>query len=349
MHIIGIDVHKRKCSLCVQDETGKVLIEKTILTREDRLEAELEALVPGRVLVEASTTAQWVVGVLERLGFEVTFADPNFAPMYSTLDNKVKTDRRDARALADALRVGAFRKAHRLSAPMQRIREVLAARDMLVRNRAGLVVLVRAQIEKLGHRLPTCEVDVFWRRVREEIPDVLHPSVKPLLDALAGLEDQIDALDRQLAVFSESSTVRLLMTVPGVGPVTALSFISVVDDPGRFSGPHQLECYVGLVPSERSSGERRVRGAITKKGNSMLRRTLVQAAWATVRSKDPAAQPLQMWFAAVASRRGKQQAIVGLARRLTGILFAMWRDQKSFDGARTSNNKDRRKYRIAAA
>src|SRR5690606_3254501 len=102
---------------------GRVVMEKTIRTRADRLEEELSALVPGRVLVEASTTAQWVVDVLEKIGFDVVFADPNFAPMYATLDNKVKTDRRDARALADAMRFGAFRKGHRLSERMQRIRE----------------------------------------------------------------------------------------------------------------------------------------------------------------------------------------------------------------------------------
>src|SRR5690606_21916821 len=106
------------------------------------------------------TTAQWVVDVLEKIGFDVVFADPNFAPMYATLDNKVKTDRRDARALADAMRFGAFRKAHRLSERMQRIRELLAVRHLMVGNRGGMVVLARAQVEKLGQRLPTCETDV---------------------------------------------------------------------------------------------------------------------------------------------------------------------------------------------
>lgn len=349
MQIIGMDVHKSKCSLCVQDETGKLLFEKTILTTRERLTEVMAPLSPARVLMESSTTAQWVSRHLEMLGLEVIVANPNFAPMYATLDTKVKTDRRDARALADALRMGAYRRAHRLSDERQRVREVLAARDMLVAQRGQMVVLVRAQCEKLGVRLVRCEAEAFWRRVRPDIPALLRPSVRPLLDALAGLEDQLRALDRELEAFATDPIVQLLMTMPGVGIIAALTFLSVLDTPARFSGAHQAECYLGVVPSENSSGARRARGAITKAGSSDARRQLCQAAWALVRSKSPDALPLQKWFAAVAARRGNKVAITGLMRRMAGILFAMWRDGRPFAVENTVDRRAERKtYRLSA-
>ena len=128
-----------------------------------------------------------------------------------------------------------------------------------------------------------------------------------------------------------TGTHQRLMTVPGVGPVTAVAFIATLDDPKRFHGPKQVRAYLGLVPREHSSGEKALRGRITKQGSGRMRRLLVQAAWAVLRSRPtPEAEILKRWTSNVASRRGRYVAIVALARRLAGILFAVWRDGTSY-------------------
>ncbi len=121
------------------------------------------------------------------------------------------------------------------------------------------------------------------------------------------------------------------MTVPGVGPIVALAFIAAVDTPTRFANAHQLESYLGLVPTLHASAGPGQGGRISKMGATYLRTVLVQAAWSLMRSQDPAALPLQEWANALGQRRNKQLAIVALSRRLAGVLFAIWRDQKPFE------------------
>ena len=127
--------------------------------------------------------------------------------------------------------------------------------------------------------------------------------------------------------------------MPHVGPVTACAFASAVDDPKRFSGPHQLEAYLGLVPSERSSGEKQHRGPITKTGNSRVRCLLIQAALSLLRGHKPETGHLREWAERIAARRGKKIAVVALARRLAGILFAMMRDGTEYRGATSQEEK----------
>jgi transposase len=148
----------------------------------------------------------------------------------------------------------------------------------------------------------------------------------PLVAFLEPLNTAIADADRRLAVLArDSAAARLLQTMPMIGSVTALGFVAAFDDVTRFEGPHQVEAYLGLVPSERSSGEQQHRGRITKRGNTRTRWLLVEAAWRIRRSKDPELASLNAWADRIATRRGKRIAIVALARRLAGILFAMWR------------------------
>jgi transposase len=130
-----------------------------------------------------------------------------------------------------------------------------------------------------------------------------------------------------------------LCTVPYVGPVTACAFVATVDDPKRFQGPHQLEAYLGLVPSERSSGEKQHRGPITKTGNSRVRCLLIQSALSLLRVRKPETEHLREWAERIAARRGKKIAVVALARRLAGILFAMMRDGTEYRVATPQEEK----------
>ena len=161
----------------------------------------------------------------------------------------------------------------------------------------------------------------------------LAEEVAPLVTLFTPLNAAIAAADEHLSALEQSDPiVALLLTAPGIGPVTASALVATIDDITRFGSAHQLEAYLGLVPRELSSGEQRRLGPITKAGNRRVRWLLVEAAWRILRSKDPASARLRAWAGRLAARRGKRIAIVALARRLAGIVYAMWRDQMPYEG-----------------
>ena len=335
MDTIGLDLHKRESQLCILTSDGE-LIERRIATTRARFTEVLGTRPRARILLEASTESEWVARHLESLGHEVIVADPGFAPMYATRSRRVKTDKRDARALCEACRLGAYRAIHRVSDAQRHVRAELAVRDALVRTRTRYVALIKAAVRREGLRLGQGNAERTTAKLAAiELSAVTRGELVPLVAFLEPLNAAIADADRRLAVLArDSAPARLLETMPMIGPVTALGFVSALDDVTRFEGSHQAEAYLGLVPSERSSGEQQHRGRITKRGNTRTRWLLVEAAWRIRRSKDPALAPLNAWADRIAARRGKRVAIVALARRLAGILFAMWRTNTPYTAGR---------------
>ena len=286
MDHIGIDVHKRESQIYILAEGGEV-IERRIRTEPERFDAVLGTRARARIVIEASTDSEWVARCLEALGHEVIVADPNFAPMYATRTRKVKTDRRDARALAEACLLGAYRPAHRLSDPQRHVRGRLVVRDALVRTRTRYISIIRALLRQYGYRVPSGSAEHFVHRVqRLPLPGRLRSVVAPLLALMRPLNAQLtfsDATIEHLAV--QDPRVPRLRSVPSIGPVTAAAFLAAIDDAQRFHHAHQLEAYLGLVPGERSSGETQRRGAITKVGHSRTRWLLIQAAVSILRRR----------------------------------------------------------------
>jgi transposase len=331
MDHIGIDVHKRESQIYILAEGGEI-IERRIRTEGERFAAVLGTRPRARILIEASTDSEWVARCLEALGHEVIVADPNFAPMYATRSRKVKTDRRDARALAEACVLGAYRPAHRLSDAQRHVRGRLGVRDALVRTRTRYISLIRALLRQHGYRVPSGSAEGFIQRVRDlPLPGRLLSVVAPLLAVMRHLNQQLaysDVTIEHLAV--QDPRVPRLRSVPCVGPVTAAAFLAAIDDVGRFRHAHQLEAYLGLVPREYSSGETQRRGPITKAGHSRTRWLLIQAAVSILRRHPPQAEELRTWARRIVARRGKQVAVVALARRLAGILYALLRDGTVF-------------------
>ena len=327
MEHIGIDVHKEESQLCVVTEEGTVL-EQRIRTRRERFAAILGARARARILLEASTESEWVARCLEELGHEVIVADPNFAAMYATRSRRVKTDRRDARTLAEACRLGAYRAAHRTSDPQRQVRALLAVRQALVRTRTRYITVVRALLRREGLRVASGQAQTFAARVqRLALPELLRGTITPLLALLVPLNEQIAGLNAHFAVLAEDEDVLTrLCTVPSIGALTAATFRATLDRVDRFHGAHHVEAYLGLVPQEYSSAERQHRGSITKAGSPHVRWLLVEAGWGILRSKTPEAAPLRAWAERIAVRRGRKIAVVALARRLAGILYAIWRD-----------------------
>jgi transposase len=335
MDHIGIDVHKKESQIYILAEGGEV-VEQRIRTEPERFAAVLGARPRARIRIEASTDSEWVARCLETLGHEVIVADPNFAPMYATRSRKVKTDRRDARALAEACLLGAYRPAHRLSDPQRHVRGRLGVRDALVHTRTRYISVIRALLRQQGYRVPSGSAERFVDRVQAlSRPGRLRAMVAPLLAVMRPLNQQLaysDATIEHLAV--QDPRVPRLRSAPCVGPVTAAAFLAAVDNAQRFRHAHQLEASLGLVPREYSSGETQHRGPITKAGHSHTRWLLIQAAVSILRRHPPQAEALRTWALRIAARRGKHVAVVALARRLAGILSALLRDGSVFEPQR---------------
>jgi len=327
MDTIGLDLHKCESQLCVLADDGSVL-ERRIRTSCERFTATLGNRSPARIILEASTESEWVAKHLESLGHEVIVADPNYAPMYASRTRRVKTDKRDARALAEALRVGAYRVAHRVSPERRHVRAELAVRDALVRTRTRYICLAKALLRRDGLRVAgSGSRSVAKRILALELSDALSAELLPLFSVLAPINEQIDRADERISKLLEKDpVVALLARVPSIGPITSSAIVATADDITRFRSAHQFEAFLGLVPGERSSGERRRIGRITKAGNSRMRSLMVEAAWRIMRSKSNDTLALRTWALRIAARRGKRIAAVALARRLSGIIYAVWRD-----------------------
>jgi len=333
MDHIGMDAGMKSSHICELREAGEV-IERQIRTERRRLQEVFGSRPKARILIEASTESEWIACCLEELGHEVIVADPNYAPMYAHRSRRIKTDRRDAHALADACRLGAYRPAHRASPTQRDVRGLLGVRELLVRTRTRWIVHIRALLRRDGLRLAPGRAENFVARVNDlPVSSQLAALIAPVLALLAPLNEQIDRLDAQVAVRArEDERTRRLLTAPGVGPITAVAFVATVDRVTRFRNAHQLESYLGLVPREWSSSETQRKGSITKAGNTRMRWLLVEAAWCVLRrKKKPETTLLRDWADQIARRRGSHVAAVALARRLAGILYAMWRDETDYD------------------
>lgn len=331
MDTIGLDLHKRESQLCILTDDGE-LIERRIVTSRARFTEILGSRAPARILLEASTESEWVARHLESLGHTVIVADPGFGPMYATRSKRVKTDKRDARTLCDALQLGAYRAIHRASDAQRHIRAELAVRDALVRTRTRYVAIIKAFVRREGLRVASGEVEQTVVKLTQlALPAETTQQLAPLVALLAPINTEIEAADARLIAYGqENVAVRRLRSMPGIGPVTALAFVAALDDVTRFQSAHQVQAYLGLVPSEYSSGDRQMRGRITKRGDARMRWLLVEAAWRMLRSPNPDVAPLKSWAEQIAARRGKRIAVVALARRLAGILYAMWRDGTAY-------------------
>jgi transposase len=283
------------------------------------------------VAIEACREAWHVHDLLSSWGNQVLLVDTTRSRQLGIGQHGRKTDRIDAEVLARAVERGGIPMAHLLSPHRRQLRRQLGVRRALVEARKNLIITMRGLAREQGAKLPPCSTANFASVVRKSAKGDLLEFLEPLLKTLDTLEPQLSVVEEELGkLCSQEPVVALLCTAPGVGAIVAASFVSVIDEAKRFRRAHQVESYIGLVPSEDSSGGRRRIGAISKKGNPYLRSLLVQAAWAVV-TKSPVDDPLRQWGEAVVKRRGKCVAAVAVARRLIGVLWAMWRDGNVYE------------------
>jgi transposase len=329
MRKIALDLGVRKTAFC-EVKNGAVVQRATVTSVETLSSLLGPQEQPAVVAIEACREAWHVHDLLRSWGNEVVLVDTTRSRRLGIGQHGRKTDRIDAEVLALALERGGIPMAHVLSPHRRELRRWLGVRRALVESRANLVTTCRGLAREQGIVLPKCKISLFPLKARRSA-GVALAVLEPLLKQLDAINPEIAAAEAQLAELSETEpVVKLLMTAPGVGPIIAACFVSVIDDAKRFRSPHQVESYVGLVPSEDSSGGKRRLGAITKKGNPYLRSLLVEGAWGILIHGDRR-EPLRLWAEAVAERRSRKIAVTALARRLVGVLWAMWRDSRSYD------------------
>jgi transposase len=323
----AIDLHKKESQVQLLTDHGEML-ERRIPTQRDALAQVFGGYSQVQILIAASTESEWVAAHLEALGHQVIVADRNYAPMYGMRSRRVKTDRRDVSALLEANRHGIFRPVHRRSPASRAQQRELRVRTQLIRTRTRAIALVRALTRSEGCRIRSGASETFLERLGTvAMPQALWDTLQPLCQQIALCTEVVNRLDDGLAAKAAPDPVRRrLMTVPGVGAVTATAFVAAIDDVHRFGRADQVTSYLGLVPREYSSGERQHRGHVLRSAHPEVQMLLIQAAWKVWRSRRGDTAALRMWADGIARRRGRTIAVVALARRLARILFAIWRD-----------------------
>jgi transposase len=325
---IGIDLGDRRSEVCVLDGRGEVARRFSVATTPAAFEKGLARLAPSRVVLEVGTHSPWVSRLVEALGHEGIVANPRRVRSITQSDDKC--DRVDAEQLA---RLG--RADPRLLRPIrhrgeqaQRDRALLAVRDELVRLRTALVNQARGIAKGLGRRLPRCAAASFARRMRREGLEGVFPGMETLVATIAGVSERIGALEREIEAVSAARypETELLRQVSGVGAITALAFVLTIEDPLRFRRSRTVGAYLGLRPRRRQSGDKDPLLRITKAGDVLLRRLLVQSAHYILGAFGPDTdlRRFGLRLAARGGRGAKKKAVVAVARKLAVLLHRLW-------------------------
>ena len=330
---VGIDVSLESSSICIVDAAGAVVRELRVASEPEALGAALKGvgLVFARVGLEAGPLSQWLHAGLKAAGLPVVLLETRQLRA-ATRAMPVKTDRTDARAIARMVRTGWFRAVHVKSALFQELRALLTARRLLVGKLRDLDNGVRGLLRGFGLKMGAVGERAFATRARELARDrrALAVVIEPLLQVREALPGQRDRLHRVVVVASRDDAVcRRPMSVPGVGPVTALTFCSAADDPARFSRSRAVGAHFGLTPRRYQSGETDRVGQISKQGDGLARQALYEAANVPL-TRTGRWSSLKAWGMAIAKRAGMRRAKVAVARKLAVVLHRMWRDGTAF-------------------
>jgi transposase len=332
-HYVGIDVSLEFSSVCVVDETGMIVREAKVRSEPEALVAFLAGLGTAvtQVGLEAGPLSHWLHAGLAAAGHEAVLLETRHVKAALSA-MVVKTDRRDARGIAQLLRMGWYRPVHSKSLAAQEARALLAGRRMLLSKLLDLELSIRGILRGFGLKLGETSRSRFAGRVHELAAGqaMLVAVVEPMLRAREALRAEAAALHRRLlAVVRGHPVCRRLMTVPGVGAVVALTFVAAVDDPARFRRSRDVGAHFGLTPKRYQSGETDVAGGITRVGDAPVRAALYEAANVML-TRTTRFSALKRWAMEVAKRRGARRAKVALARKLGTVLHRIWVDGTEF-------------------
>lgn len=335
---IGLDVSLESTAICVLNTHGKVMKETTATSEPEALARLLRNLCGTVIAVglEAGPLSQWLHKHLTDAGFKIILMETR--QVKGALQAMpIKTDRRDALGIARLLQMGWFRPVHCKSVSAQEMRAILTSRKSIQQACLNLELSVRGVLRNFGLKMGKVAKGRFEARVQELTVGnpMLEAAADPILRARAALRSELVRLEKLTRDHARRDPIcRLMMTMPGVGAVVALTVKSAIDDPGRFSSSKDVGPWVGLTPRREQSGERDIVGQITRAGDVALRTALYRAATVMLNRGRP--NWLSAWAQRVAKRRGKKRATVALARRIGVILHRMWCDGSEFHFTRAA-------------
>ena len=334
-HFAGLDVSVKQTSICIVDDTGRMV-------REVKVASELEALLAvvanplcrfKRIGLEAGPLSQWLFSALAEAGLPVICVETRH--MRAVLQAQInKTDRNDARGIAQMMRAGLYRQVHVKTLRSQKLRMLLTHRKLLQSKAIAIDNDLRGTLRNFGLKVGMVGALKFEARIKElveNLPD-LAELVEPMLIVRRTLREQIGILHgRLLAIVRNDDVCRRLMTVPGVGPVVALTYRATVDVPARFRTSKAVGAVFGLTPAKYQSGEINRSGAISRCGDEMMRAMLYEAAHIML-VRLAKWSWLKAWAMKIARQRGIKKAVVALAlaRRLAVIMHRIWVDGSEF-------------------
>lgn len=336
-HYAGLDVSLKEISICVVDEDGATVARGACPADPDGVAGWFRNrdLRPLRIVHESGMLSIWLQREMARLGLPATCIDARKA--HKALSARLnKSDAADAEGLAQLARTGWFTAVHIRSEEADRLRSLVGARERLIRLRKDLEGYIRGILKTFGIRM----TGIGQGRQRQAFRDQLAAAgeTDPVLRAIgdgfiaahATLCEAACELDKAVKRKAKSHPVaRRLMTIPGVGPVNALSFIALVDDPGRFSRTSDVGAFLGLTPKRHQSGEVDWSGRVSKCGDSAMRGLLFEAASCVIRQVKRFS-PLKSWAMRLAGRRGFRKAAVATARKIAVLMLALWKNETDY-------------------
>ena len=332
-YFAGLDVSLEETAICVVDAAGRIVREARVASEPEALVAFFEAcgMAMERIGLEACSLSAWLHAGLTQAGLPAICIEARQAKAaMGAMPNK--TDRNDARGIAQIMRTGWYRAVHVKSPSCRSWRALLTARRLVLNKRRDVENGVRALLREAGLKLGTPSRKEFSARVRELAGDdpVLAGLSESLLSVIEIMTQEVDRLTKRvLDEVKVEPTCRHLMTVPGVGPLTALAFRATIDQPGRFRKSRDVGAHLGLTPRRYQSGETDLQGRISRCGDELARTALYEAAHSLlIRSTKWSA--LRAWGMNIAKRRGMARARVAVARKLAVILHRMWADGSEF-------------------
>jgi transposase len=332
-HYAGIDVSLESASLCVVDATGRIIREAKVASEPEALIAWFSRLelTMTRIGLEAGPLSQWLYAGMRKAGLAVELLETRHVRgAFKAMP--VKTDRKDARGIAQLMRLGWFRPVHCKSLPAQEVRALLTARKLLQTKNHDVEMSLRGVLRGFGLKVGPTTPRTFANRVRELVAG--HATLSMIAEAMLAARDTLfsewQKLEKRLrSLARDDDRVRRLMTTPGVGTIVALTYVSAIDDPSRFKSSKRVGAHFGLTPRKYQSGETDVTGRISKIGDAGVRTALYEAA-NVILTRPVKASILKSWGMRLAARAGMRKAKVALARKLAVVLHRMLADGTSF-------------------
>ena len=335
----GIDVSLEESSVCVVDGGGRIVEEAKVASEPAALIGWFGALGHGlsRIGLEAGPLSQWLYAALAEAGLAVELLETRHVHAAFKV-MPVKTDRKDARGIAQLMRLGWFRPVHCKSLAAQEVRALLGARKLVQSKRHDVEMSLRGILRGFGLKVGKTTGRSFDGRVRELVAGqaTLTVVAEALLAVRGVLARELGGLDRRVRGLARTDArARLLMTAPGVGAIVALAYVAAIDDPARFRSSKMVGAHFGLTPKRYQSGETDVVGRISKIGDRGVRALLYEAAH-VILTRPVRGSALKRWALAVAKRAGMRKAKVALARKLAVVLHRMLVDGTGFDAEKAA-------------